>query len=347
MKFKTFIGIDPSKADFEVASLSTPDPEGTIHALGKFTNSIEGFEAITERILSLGHEPVSTLICIEHIGPYNEGLAAYLYEKGWQVWLGVPLVINRSSGLLLRGKTDKQDAERICRFAARFKDRVKLFVPTPDWVRDLKNLTSVRKQLVADRARVQNRSQSNDSKGQPCLYTQGVNQRLLANLNEEIKAVERKIEEINKSQHVVTQTTTIMKSIPGIGPVIAAKLVVATGAMMTVVNYRQLSVLACCAAFPYKSGTSINKKPRTSKMGDRQLKADLYMGAMCTTRKGQVFHDYYHHRKAIGKAHNSIINDIINKMLKLAFDLCKRCELFDRDRYLTNKKSLQIPLTMS
>lgn len=347
MKFKTFIGIDPSRQTFEAASLLSSSLTVPIKSVGKFDNSPEGFALFEKQLLTLGHVADSALIAIEHIGPYNEALAEYFYHKGWFVWLASPLVISKSAGELVRGKTDALDAVKICEFAARFPDKVKLFSPNADWLVSLKNLSKLRKHLIKQRTQNENYNHTNEAKAHPCLSTRKTMAKLLKELNLKITQIEKEILLICKAEEATEMTRKILTSIPGIGNVIATDLILATAAMTSVVSHRQLSVMSCSAPFPYQSGTSIKRKPRTSKMGDRKMKGNLHMGALRTTQVGQLFHEYYNHQIQAGKHHLSVINDIINKLLKLAFDLCKRCELFDRAKYLSGKKSAVWGLVMS
>jgi transposase len=347
MKNTSFIGIDPSKADFAVCSLLGTDPNSPRNGLGKFDNTLAGYAKFQGRLLALGHERESALVCIENIGPYNERLAHYLHAEGWKVWLAIPGKIKHASGGYERAKTDSIDAERICVYACRFADKAQLFRPQPDWELELDALKNMRAQLVKDKARLSNQIHANSYRVKSNLMVEQMQAERLEGLKRSIHKVEEEMERIIKGTAVVAQVARILRSIEGIGPVIATNLIALTAGMTKVDSYRQLATLCCTAVVPHESGTSIRKRPRSTRTGDRHMKGLLYMGAMRTTQQGGIFREYYLVRKKQGKHHNSIINDIINKMLKLAFDLCKKCELFDRKRYFAGKKSPNWLLTTS
>lgn len=342
MKATIFLGIDTGCYHFEAALIRGLNPEVKPIDLGSFTNDLDGFEELVKDLTTHKVEPSQTLVCVEHIGPYNESLAHFLHGEGWKVWLAQPLKISKGSGEITRVKTDKIDAREICRYAVRFRDKARIFKPDSAFTRELKDLAKLRRQFVKDRAAWQTRLHANNCKAFPDQTTIKMIEATICDFNEKIKQLEKQIEQLIKSHQGAQQEVKIMRSIPGIGPVASTQLLLATGGIFNLASHRQLSALACSAPYPYKSGTSINRRPRTSKKGNRKLKGILFMGAMRVTQKGQIFHEYYHHRRAEGKSHQSVINDIINKMLKLVFDLCKKCELFDSTTYIRNKKCLQI-----
>lgn len=78
------------------------------------------------------------------------------------------------------------------------------------------------------------------------------------------------------------------------------------------------------------------------------MKGELSQAAVSVaTRKGQFFYDYYQAKIEKGKAHNWIINAIINMLLKIVCSLIKKNQLFDKETFLKNKKSWQFSLEMS
>lgn len=346
MDFISFVGIDASMRTFDAASVLTLKKVGDPFYLGNFPNNAEGFGSLVEMLVSRGHVPSSTLVCIDHIGPYSEKLSIDLHDRGFKVWLASPLLIRKSIGLV-RAKSDRIDSRLVTQFAARFNDMARIFAPAAQWVENLRNFGRLRAQMIRDRTRLSNQMHANQSKANPCQATLESQTRRMSLLEREIAAVDEKIQLETAASVDAKRTDKILRSIPGIGKVTSLLIILATAAMTNVDDWRQLSTMARSMPFPRQSGTSLNHRPRVSKMGDRKLKTALYMGAMSVIRPGQYYHEYYTSRIAMGKAHNSVINDIINKMLKLAFDLCKKCEQFNGDIYLQNKKSMQVTLTLS
>ena len=87
------------------------------------------------------------LFCCEHTGSYCLEVCDYLSENGKYIWLGNPLDIKRSMGLV-RGKDDVIDSRRIATFAAEKHHKAVLYMRPEDSTRTLKYLLSIRNTLI-------------------------------------------------------------------------------------------------------------------------------------------------------------------------------------------------------
>ena len=131
------IGIDVSKLSIDVATINAITMKLEI---GLFGNNSEGYQKMKKWLKQLGHDCDSSgLYCMEHTGIYTRNLVKYLMKRSCKVWMESSLHIKRSIGLV-RGKSDKIDAERICKFAYSHQHEaklVKLSHPTLSRLRDL------------------------------------------------------------------------------------------------------------------------------------------------------------------------------------------------------------------
>lgn len=112
MKFTSFVGIDISKKDYDVALL---DAKGTVVETKKFFNNSSGFKSM----LSWLNRSISTenlLFCLEHTGVYCLTICVCFEEYGLNYSLQSGLQIKRSMGIQ-RGKNDKADACVIGKYA--------------------------------------------------------------------------------------------------------------------------------------------------------------------------------------------------------------------------------------
>ena len=78
MHTETTIGIDISKASFDVAMLRDEE-----YQIGQFENKPAGFRKLVKWLKKRGAE--GSHVCLEATGRYGQGLAIYLHEAGYRV----------------------------------------------------------------------------------------------------------------------------------------------------------------------------------------------------------------------------------------------------------------------
>ena len=92
-----------------------------------------------------------------------------------------------------------------------------------------------------------------------------------------------------------------MVSVPGIGPVIATELLIATNEMQTINEPKKLACHAGIAPFEYRSGTSIRGKTRVSHQARKRLKSLIHMDTMSAIQVKGDLQDYYQRKLGEGK----------------------------------------------
>ena len=147
---KFFVGIDFSKRRMDVSIVEKDFPERVI-AYKLFANNAEGAKEMCNWVerttgTSTKHDG-EVLSCCEHTGSYCLEVCDYLSENGKYIWLGNPLDIKRSMGLV-RGKDDVIDSRRIATFAAEKHHKAVLYMRPKDSTRTLKYLLSIRNTLI-------------------------------------------------------------------------------------------------------------------------------------------------------------------------------------------------------
>ncbi len=108
------LGIDVSKDSLDVCLADGGDG----HMLeSKFNNNPSGFRRMEAWPRQHGCEAGTDTLCyLEHTGLYTRQLVHYLLAREVRVWMESALQIKRSIGMV-RGKDDRVDAQRICRYA--------------------------------------------------------------------------------------------------------------------------------------------------------------------------------------------------------------------------------------
>jgi len=139
------LGIDVSKKTLD-AYLHVAD------AHHQFDNNLEGFMAMINWARKTGSVKLNELlICFEHTGIYGMQLAAYLEKKNIFYCMVPALEIKRSLGMV-RGKNDKVDARRIAQYAHLRRDTIKQTKLPSLLLQKLKQLLSLRENMVVQRA---------------------------------------------------------------------------------------------------------------------------------------------------------------------------------------------------
>jgi len=285
-----------------------------------------GIAAISKFLYAL---PEGTILCAEHTGVYGD-LLVYLCNQ-----VNVPIVlvpgytIKHSMGMT-KGKSDPLDARRIREYGERFTDKLVLSVYDKENIHELKQLYTLRTQLVRSRKSL---TISETGRGHLPLQSISVHQHLLKvlyQLDEQIQAVEKEIETIIKADVILNENYELAKSVTGIGPVIATDLLIKTGNFATIDSARKASSYAGVCPFPNASGKMLGKS-KTSPFADKQLKTLLFMGARSALKHNKEYRLYYQKKKLEGKPHYLIMNNISNKMLRTVYSVVKNRTPFQQD----------------
>ena len=181
----------------------------------RLPNTDEGHSKLEE--IAAGRE---ALVCFEATGGHEWRLWAGMAAAGIEARQLAPAqaeAFGRSQGTL--AKTDRIDAELIARFMA-FRPEAGRRLPSGR-LRDLRALTTKRKQLVEMRksARQQAKADLRNGTAEPVEDLSG---ELLELLERQISEVEERIGSLLANDAVLAETAAILQSVPGIGPVVCA-----------------------------------------------------------------------------------------------------------------------------
>jgi transposase len=105
-----------------------------------------------------------------------------------------------------------------------------------------------------------------------------------------------------------------VRSVPGVGPVVAATLVADLPALGTL-NRRQLAALAGVAPFARDSGP--RRRPRHCWGGRAAVRAALYMAAVTAGRHNPVLRAFYQRLRAAGKPAKGALVAVARKLLTI------------------------------
>ena len=144
MDFTFYIGVDVSKHELDFSLRC--GKESLFHK--EISNSADQIKQFFKELKQVpGFRLEKTLVCLEHTGIYSNHLLAFLVKLKANIWLESAIKIKRSMGLV-RGKSDKMDAERIAQYAYDKREHCTLWKPKREVVQKLAYLTTVRRALV-------------------------------------------------------------------------------------------------------------------------------------------------------------------------------------------------------
>lgn len=151
-----------------------------------------------------------------------------------------------------------------------------------------------------------------------------INKRIIRTLNTEIAKIEKEIEVIIKSDDKIKNNYTNLKSVPGIGKIIAFYLIAYTHNFTKFDTARKSCCYCGIAPFENTSGTSIKGRTKVNPLANKMIKALLNMGAMSAIQNYKEFKTYYNNRIDQGYSKMSTLNIVRNKMVFRAFSVVKR-----------------------
>lgn len=306
-------------------------------------NNAAGLAQLLAQLQALEPDAHRILVACEHTGVYMQRLAWVLNAAGIMLWAIHPEVICHYRQGPKRGKSDKADAQKIQQYAALHTHLARAHVLPEPPLEQLQQLFRYRKQLVAQRQQVLNQTALRKEQCAPLAFIAEQVRALHAQLTQQIKAVEVQMRSLIRQHADLHRQYEILCSVPGIGPVTATHLLVITQGMRKFATAKALACYLGLVPFEYSSGTSLQRRPRTSKKAYQPLKADLHQGAMSVIRPKQFFHAYYQRMKLAGKHHLWITNAIAHTMTRLALTLVAKNQHFDPQTFLANKNSWSKP----
>lgn len=323
MKFKNFIGIDVSKATFDLALIKNSNEEDIFSFA--FTNDLKGMVKLEEFLKKHFLDMGKTLFCMEHTGIYCRLLSNYLTERKYNVWLEMPVQILRSLGIQ-RGKNDPLDAKRIAQYALLKKDKAVLWEPPREVLVQINDLLTLRDRLVNSRkSLLQPIKELRDASFEEAAkMIENHCKNTLSAIDTEIVQIEKELDNLINKDNNLKKLYSLAKSVPGIGKITALVLLYYTNEFKLYRNAKQLACYCGVAPFGHESGTSIKGKSRVSHFANKHLKKLLHLVALSSIQSDQEIARYYQRKVAEGKNKMLVINAVRNKILHRVHAVIKR-----------------------
>jgi transposase len=317
---KIIIGIDISSKTLDICLQKNGKTE--------FITIANELKAIHLFFKKLAKEQV--VVAMENTGRYNWQLYEALPKYNFAVYVISALHLKKSTGLA-RGKNDKVDAGRICKFIQKNQDECTLWKPTPVSIQKIKVLLTERSSLVKTKRQLLARRA--DYKLMDAIDLKEVltdrNQKLIDSIQEQIDQLEADIERVVQSDEEIKKQARQIQSVPGVGPITCWTMIAKTEGFTTITDPRKMACYCGIVPFDHQSGTSIKRQPRVSSYADKHMKSILHLAAMSAIRFDNKLRNYYQRKVAEGKNKMSVLNAVRNKMVHIIFALIKNQATYD------------------
>jgi len=295
---EAFVGIDVSKDHLDVHVR----PTGTAR---RFPNTDAGHRQLVKFLTPIA----PTLVALEATGGYSRAVAAELVAGRVPVVVLNPARVRQfAQALGRRAKTDAVDAAVLAEYADRIRPTPR---PLPDAdSRRLHALVARRRQLVEYRAMEANRA---DPVADPAVKRSL--SALERALEKEIARLDRDIAAAIESSPAWREKDELLRSIPGIGPVVSHTLLAELPELGTLPR-EQVGALVGVAPMNCDSG---GRQGRRSIRGGRAaVRAVLYMGAMSARVHNPALKAFADRLAAAGKGGKVILTAVARKLVVIA-----------------------------
>lgn len=288
------IGIDVSKDAFDIAIL----PSGETW---RCSSSEQDIDVLTQKIKDLA--PIR--IVLEATGGYEADLSHALSAAGLPVVVANPRQVRdfaKATGTL--AKTDAVDALIIARFAEALKPEVR---PLPDaQQRILKALILRRRQIVGMISMEKTRLLQT-----PLELQKGVADHIRW-LQQQLDTINKTLEDAILNSPLHRKVNDILRSVPGVGPVLALSLLADLPELGTLSSK---AVAALVGVAPLNRDSGSFRGRRFIWGGRADIRAVLYMAALVASRRNPIIKAFYQRLIQAGKAAKVALTACMRKLL--------------------------------
>lgn len=297
------LGIDIAKRSF-VAALWHGD---TGQELGEFPNTPDGFQQwLHATKQATGSQPgESWSLVLEPTGGYELALALFAHERGIQVSRPNPRQLrDYARGLGRRAKTDRLDALLIAQYAAERKPP--RWAPLAREVSELESLLERQRELEAMVAQERRRQQALAGRPGVAAHVPDSLQQVIESLEAALKEVQEAIREQLERHPQLQAEAQQLRQVPGVGARNGLGLLVLLRRWHTLTEgqgpAKGLVAFAGLDPRTHESGTSVRGRATISRMGDRRIRPQLYMGALGGVKGDNPLRAFYQRLVKKGKA---------------------------------------------
>ena len=300
--------------------------QAELEPLRNFTNTPAGHKILLRHLRRAGRV---VRVCLEASGLYGLDLALALSaQPGIEVMVANPRAVRHfATALMQRSKNDQLDAGVLEQFAAR--------MPFQPWTRPapaalaLHALARRLGELVEMQTAEKNRQHA-------AQLSQAIPAAIRRDLVRSLRAQQRAIERLTRAaRKLIAQTPdlaerfALLDSVPGIAATSAVQLLAELAVLAPDLEARQWVAYAGLDPREYASGTSVHKKVRISKAGNKHLRHALYMPALVAVQHDPHLRAFYQRLLARGKFKMQALVAVMRKLLHAFHGMFKTHQPYD------------------
>ena len=273
-----------------------------------------------------------TTICLEATGAYSQELAIALFDAGLRVMVVNPQAAHNFAKVLGKhSKTDLVDADTLAEYAER--------MPFRCWQRPtnaelmLRTFARRLRTLSDDRAAAKNQLHASDFNDHaPKAVLKDLKLGILQ-LDKRIATLTREAVAFIKGCPELDTPYQLLITVKGVADISAIAILGEILLLPKGLRAPQWVKFAGLDPKHFRSGSSVEKKPRISKAGNRHLRAALYMPALSAKTHDPNIKAYAEHLAARGKTPMQVVCAVMRKLLHAIHAMLATDTPFDGSRF--------------
>ena len=312
------VGIDVSKETLDAYCTKGQRKQGRT-----FANSPDGWKLVRTWLKAMGSKQAR--VCMEATGRHSLGVALALHDAGHVVSVVNPAQIRDFARTKLgRNKTDKIDAALIREYGELFKPEP--WTPPSPAMRRLCELQTMRAGIIRSRAEWKNRMGSGLGDSVAIELAAAT----IDHFTTQLEAIDRAISETIDQDAELHHRRDLLISVIGVGDTLAALLMAKMPEPGVLRRSGEIVAYAGLNPSHHRSGTSIDRPTRISKIGNAELRSALYMPALSAMRFNPAVAALVARLKIAGRLKpKQIVVAAMRKLLVLCFGVLKTGKRFD------------------
>lgn len=322
--FALYVGVDIAAKTFTASWMhhqATPSKALT------FAQTSDGFVALEQQLAQTGIAAANTLLVLEATSSYWVSLAVAMQQAGFAVSVLNPgQVALFARSLPRRSKTDALDAQLLARFACERNP--------PRWTPPEQVYHELRQRLVVRDGLLHMRTQARNQRhaiAQWPVHIAGALAALdttIAQLTAQVAQLKSEIASV-LADGAWAGSATILASVPGVGLVTTAWLLVGTLNFSIAASPEQLTAYVGLAPLQRESGASVRGRAQIGHGGNGRLRTALYLATVSAARYNPTIKAFYERLRQAGKPMKVARCAAARKLLHLAWALIRKQQLFD------------------
>jgi transposase len=291
-----FVGIDVSKTTLDVAL--RPDEN---------VWSVSNDEKGIAKLVKMLHKQNPALIVLEATGGYEMSAVVALVEAGLTVAVVNPRQTRDFAKAIGRlAKTDRVDAKMLAHFAEAVRPEPRA-LPDEE-TRALQAMVARRRQLLQMQVAERNRLYLAHESMKASMKSH------IEWLEQELNQIDKLIRDILQSSAVWREKDDLLRSVPGVGPVVSCTLL-SELPELGLLNRKQIAALVGVAPFNNDSGQ--RKGSRSVWGGRASVRCALYMGALSASQHNPIIRGFYQRLIKAGKPAKVALTACMRKLLTI------------------------------